>query len=114
MSTEQTDPPGDRVVVGVDGSEQSKHALRWGRFLAHTTGATREAVAAWAPPTCYGFADAGIQLTHVRAAAQARAPLATENDLLICHGNGPQVGVLADIYGRPDASLRQLGLICAS
>ncbi len=39
--------------------------------------------------------DAGIQLTHVRAAAQALAPLATKHDLLICHGNGPQVGMLA-------------------
>lgn len=39
--------------------------------------------------------DAGIQLIHVRAAAQALAPLANEHDLLICHGNGPQVGMLA-------------------
>ncbi len=59
MSTEHSDPPGDRVVVGVDGSEQSRHALRWARFLAHTTGATVEAVAAWAPLTGYGFAAAG-------------------------------------------------------
>ncbi len=39
--------------------------------------------------------DAGIQLIHVRAAAQSLAPLANEHDLLICHGNGPQVGLLA-------------------
>lgn len=39
--------------------------------------------------------DASIQLLHVRAAAQALAPLAREHDLLICHGNGPQVGMLA-------------------
>lgn len=39
--------------------------------------------------------DAGIQLVHVRAAAQALAPLAAEHDLLICHGDGPQVGMLA-------------------
>ncbi len=39
--------------------------------------------------------DASVQLVHVRAAAQALAPLANEHDLLICHGNGPQVGMLA-------------------
>ncbi len=39
--------------------------------------------------------DAGVQLVHVRAAALSLAPLANEHDLLICHGNGPQVGMLA-------------------
>lgn len=39
--------------------------------------------------------DAAIQVRHVRAAAKALAPLASEHDLLICHGNGPQVGMLA-------------------
>ncbi|MDJ0344721.1 carbamate kinase [Streptomyces sp. H10-C2] len=39
--------------------------------------------------------DAGIQLDHVRAAAQALAPLAEHHELIICHGNGPQVGMLS-------------------
>ena len=39
--------------------------------------------------------DAGIQLHHIHAAARALAPLAVSHDLLICHGNGPQVGMLA-------------------
>ncbi|HEV2637172.1 MAG TPA: carbamate kinase [Actinocrinis sp.] len=39
--------------------------------------------------------DAAIQLRHVRAAAQALAPLAALHDLVICHGNGPQVGMLS-------------------
>jgi carbamate kinase len=39
--------------------------------------------------------DAAIQRRHVRRAAQALAPLAAEHDLVLCHGNGPQVGVLA-------------------
>lgn len=39
--------------------------------------------------------DAGIQLGHVRIAAQALAPLAEQHDLIICHGNGPQIGLLA-------------------
>jgi carbamate kinase len=48
--------------------------------------------------------DAGIQLVHVRAAAQALAPLANEHDLLICHGDGPQVGMLA-LESASDSSL---------
>lgn len=39
--------------------------------------------------------DASTQLEHVRVASQALAPLAREHDLLLCHGNGPQVGLLA-------------------
>ena len=40
-------------------------------------------------------ADAEIQLVHVRAAAEALAPIAAHHQLIICHGNGPQVGMLA-------------------
>ena len=39
---------------------------------------------------------------NVRVAAQALAPLAREHDLIITHGNGPQVGLLAlqgEAYG---------------
>lgn len=39
--------------------------------------------------------DAAVQLSHVRAAAHALAPLAREHELVLCHGNGPQVGLLA-------------------
>ena len=39
--------------------------------------------------------DAAIQIEHVRAAAEALAPLAADHELIICHGNGPQVGMLA-------------------
>jgi carbamate kinase len=39
--------------------------------------------------------DAVIQIEHVRAAAQLLAPLAADHELIICHGNGPQVGMLA-------------------
>jgi len=36
-----------------------------------------------------------VQRRHVRRAAQALAPLAAEHQLVVCHGNGPQIGVLA-------------------
>jgi len=34
-------------------------------------------------------------LANLRAAAEAIAPLAAHHDVLICHGNGPQVGMLS-------------------
>lgn len=48
--------------------------------------------------------DAGVQLVHVRAAARALAAVANEHELLICHGNGPQVGMLA-LESASDATL---------
>jgi carbamate kinase len=38
---------------------------------------------------------AANQRSNVRVAAQALAPLASEHELVITHGNGPQVGLLA-------------------
>src|SRR6187397_1428435 len=38
---------------------------------------------------------AGHQRANVRVAAQALARVATEHELVISHGNGPQVGLLA-------------------
>jgi carbamate kinase len=39
--------------------------------------------------------DAAIQLAHLRTAAEAIAPVAAHHDVVICHGNGPQVGMLS-------------------
>jgi nucleotide-binding universal stress UspA family protein len=39
-----------RIVVGVDGSEASKVALRWAARLAPVMGAHIEAVVAWQSP----------------------------------------------------------------
>jgi nucleotide-binding universal stress UspA family protein len=43
-----------RIVVGVDGSEQSLSALRWAAVLAAATGADIDAVTAWEYPRSYG------------------------------------------------------------
>lgn len=48
--------------------------------------------------------DAAIQRRHVRRAARAVAPLAREHELIVCHGNGPQVGLLA-LQSEADAAL---------
>jgi nucleotide-binding universal stress UspA family protein len=43
------------IVVGVDGSEPSKAALRWAARTAALTGSRIEAVIAWHPPSTYGW-----------------------------------------------------------
>ncbi|WP_037916015.1 universal stress protein [Actinacidiphila yeochonensis] len=47
-----------RIVVGVDGSEPSLHALRWADRQAQLTGAAVEAVMAWEMPASFGWAGA--------------------------------------------------------
>ncbi|RDI34292.1 carbamate kinase [Lentzea flaviverrucosa] len=49
-------------------------------------------------------ADASVQLHHVEAAARALAPLTAEHELVVCHGNGPQIGLLA-LESEADPSL---------
>ena len=44
-----------RVVVGMDGSESSKEALRWAMRQANATGSSVEAIMAWELPTTYAF-----------------------------------------------------------
>jgi nucleotide-binding universal stress UspA family protein len=52
--------PTARVVVGVDGSSQSKRALRWAAAVAASFDAEIEAVAAWQVPAMSGWGPAGI------------------------------------------------------
>lgn len=44
-----------RIVVGVDGSAESKVALRWAATLAQRTGALIDAVNVWQQPIVYGW-----------------------------------------------------------
>src|SRR5690349_15840680 len=52
---EQTNKHDRRIVVGVDGSECAKAALRWAVAQARLTDATVEAVTAWQDPSMSGF-----------------------------------------------------------
>ena len=45
-----------RIVVGVDGSESSLHALRWAASFAAVFGAQLEVVISWEYPMTYGWA----------------------------------------------------------
>ena len=51
-----------RIVVGVDGSEQSVQALRWAQRLAASTGARLDAVAAWQFPVAAAWGTAAIPM----------------------------------------------------
>ncbi|WP_229922160.1 universal stress protein [Streptomyces noursei] len=70
--------PGERgrIVVGVDGSESSKAALRWALRQAELTDSTVHAVTAWEYPPLYGsigWLDAPQELTGDTKAAASRA-----------------------------------------
>jgi nucleotide-binding universal stress UspA family protein len=52
-------PEGRRIVVGVDGSAESKGALRWAARQAQTTGAHLHVITTWEIPS-FAYAGAGI------------------------------------------------------
>ena len=45
----------EKIVVGVDGSESSRSAVRWAARQAKVTDASLEVVIAWEVPPDYGF-----------------------------------------------------------
>lgn len=49
-----------RVVVGVDGSPESKAALRWAGAMARRSGAIIDAVTVWSVPVTFGWDSAGL------------------------------------------------------
>ena len=51
-----------RIVVGVDGSESSKAALRWAIVQAKLTGASVDAVTTWRYPAGYGWTPVASEL----------------------------------------------------
>jgi nucleotide-binding universal stress UspA family protein len=61
VTTDHVDPS-DRIVVGVDGSTPSEHALSWAQFLANATGSTLETVVAWERFTPFAWLDTGWEM----------------------------------------------------
>jgi nucleotide-binding universal stress UspA family protein len=56
--TTEADQGVRRIVVGVDGSDESKAALRWAAQQARYTGATLDVVTAWQLPLAFGWTAA--------------------------------------------------------
>lgn len=87
-------PAPARIVVGVDGSEQSKLALRWAAYVARLGSATVDAVMAWDYPVTFGW-SAGWSYAEGGWTPQEDAEKALDE-------------VLAEVYGeRPPAGLRR-------
>ena len=92
-----------RVVVGVDGSEQSKLALRWSERICSATGARLEAIAAWEFPTTYGWASVPLQYNP----AQDMDKLLTETVDQVFGTNRPTDMVLSVREGGAAKVLRE-------
>ena len=60
-----------RIVVGVDGSDSSKAALRWAIGQAKLTGATVDALIAWRFPTTYGWAPYPVGVPDLEGDAKS-------------------------------------------
>lgn len=89
------------VVVGVDGSDASKDALRWAAKQAQLTGGEVQAVIAWQWPLTYGYY--GV-FSDVDFAAQARTTL--EEVIAESLGEPPSVPVISSVVeGHPAAVL---------
>jgi nucleotide-binding universal stress UspA family protein len=103
-----------RIVVGVDGSEHSREALRWALRQGRLTGATVDMVTAWRYPASYGLTVIGADLDLER---EAREMLANELsqvgedasgvEVREMVGEGPPAEVLLDTA--KDADLLVIG-----
>jgi nucleotide-binding universal stress UspA family protein len=59
-----------RIVVGVDGSDSSKAALRWAIRQAKLTGESVDAVTAWHYPAAYGWAPGADDAVDLETSAK--------------------------------------------
>ncbi len=60
-----------RIVVGVDGSDSSKAALRWAIRQAKLTGGSVDAVIAWRFPSGYGWAPYPVGVPDLEGNAKS-------------------------------------------
>jgi nucleotide-binding universal stress UspA family protein len=90
-----------RIVVGIDGSEQSQAALRWTIEQARLTGAAVDAVTAWRFPASYGMsvvaADLDVEGEATKMLSETVADVvrgASEVPVRQMVGEGPPAEVL--------------------
>jgi nucleotide-binding universal stress UspA family protein len=90
---------GPVIVVGVDGSDSSKDALRWAAGQARVTGATLRAITTWHIPMInYGAAMPG----SIEADVTQDCKEALDQALAEVAGPEPSIKVLADVVeGHP-------------
>jgi nucleotide-binding universal stress UspA family protein len=93
------------IVVGVDGSEPSRQALRWAALQAERSTATLVAVIAWQPPEVFG---AMIPPTGLAVDFSAEARNVLEHTVKSVLGSQPPVPMRIEVVqGRPALILDQ-------
>lgn len=107
------------IVVGVDGSESSRGALRWAARVAGATGATLRAVTSWQYPARAGSPTGPAELPRPaemdrRTTDELRAIVEEElgtgaDGVRIEVGRGPAAGVLLATATRPSVEMLVLG-----
>lgn len=100
-----SDAEQELIVVGVDGSEPSRLALRWAALQAERSAATLVAVIAWEPPEVFSWMTppTGLALDF---SADARNVL--EHTVKSVLGSQPPVPVTIEVVqGRPALILDQ-------
>lgn len=97
------DEPIQRIVVGLDGSPGSSHALQWAIRLARKIGAEIVAAYAWHPSHLFD----GLTSDHQQASQQARAIFEQNWCAALTDAAVPYRMVFVD--GHPVAGLTQLG-----
>jgi len=65
----------ERIVIGIDGSDTSRHALRWAVEEARLRHAALEVIHAWHMPVVGGYPFAGTSLDPAMFEEAARATL---------------------------------------
>ena len=91
------------IVAGVDGSEDSKHALRWAVRQARFTGAEVHAVIAWQVPVTIFIVPTYTEADYARDAAETLSKA-----VLDALGPDPGVPVLTRvIQNRPATALTE-------
>ncbi|WP_335940230.1 universal stress protein [Streptomyces sp. PTD5-9] len=91
-----------RIVVGVDGSDSSKQALRWALRQAEATHGVVEAVTAWDLPQFHGALGWLPPTSGDEAVLESRARNAVMQAVEEVAGPRPPVEVRADArYGTP-------------
>ncbi|MEU3034945.1 universal stress protein [Streptomyces griseoaurantiacus] len=97
-----------RIVVGVDGSDSSKQAVRWAVRQAEVLGGVVEAVTAWELPQFHGALGWLPPSSGDEAALEARSRQHLDQTLEEAAGPQPPVEMRAEVrYGAPARVLLQ-------
>jgi nucleotide-binding universal stress UspA family protein len=93
------------IVVGVDGSEPSREALRWAVRQAGLTGAEVRAPMAWHLPVIYGYAPSDYEVAARNALNGAvEQALDTDPSVLLTPGRRTASICSCDVLGLLDPS----------